>query len=174
MGEASSVRAGNDTVGDSLSPAQSNAASPLAAFRFTSNVVVRFCEIDGNRHANETSYFVYMEHVRMEYFAHLGLFDELLDVSGTASLMAVSFKCQFHRPSGFLQRLITAARVVRLGRSSVELAYAIADEDGALIATGGQTLVYVEHEHARSTPLPDTARNRIAAFENLPLSEVRA
>jgi len=172
MSEALSARAGNDAVSESL--AQSSAASPLAAFRFTSNVVVRFCEIDGNRHANETSYFVYMEHVRMEYFAHLGLFDELLDVSGAASLMAVSFNCQFHRPSRFLQRLITAARVVRLGRSSVEFAYAVANEDGALIATGGQTLVYVEHEHARSTPLPDVARRRIADFENLPLSEVRA
>ncbi len=173
MSEASSARAGNDAVDEPLSPALSKAASSLAAFRFTSSVVVRFCEIDGNRHANETSYFVYMEHVRMEYFAHLGLFDELLDVSGAASLMAVSFNCQFHRPSGFLQRLITAARVVRVGRSSVELAYAIADEDDALIATGGQTLVYVEHEHTRSTPLPDVARSRIAAFENLSLSEAR-
>ena len=48
---------------------------PLAAFRFTTTITVRFCEIDGNRHTNEVSYFVYMEHVRMLYLEHLGLFE---------------------------------------------------------------------------------------------------
>lgn len=140
---------------------------PLAAFRFTTTVTVRFCEVDGNRHTNEISYFIYMEHVRMEYFEHLGLFDELLDVGGEASLMAVNFACQFHAPSRFLQRLTAAARVTRMGRSSVDFEYVIVAREGSLVATGRQTLVYVEHASSRSTPLPDAVRRRIASFEGL-------
>jgi acyl-CoA thioester hydrolase len=140
---------------------------PLADFRFQTTITVRFCEIDGNRHTNEVSYFVYMEHVRMLYLEHLGLFDELLDVSGEASLMAVNFACQFHAMSHFLQRLRAAARVVRLGRSSVDFEYAIAGGDDALVATGRQTLVYVDHTRNHSRPLPVEARRRIADFENL-------
>jgi acyl-CoA thioester hydrolase len=128
---------------------------------------VRFCEIDGNRHTNEVSYFVYMEHVRMLYLEQLGLFDELLDVSSEASLMAVNFACQFHAMSRFLQRLTAAARIVRVGRSSVEFEYAVVNQDDVPVATGRQTLVYVDHASNRSRRLPDRARRRIMEFENL-------
>lgn len=155
------------TSGVSGSRQAVDAQTPLADFRFTTTITVRFCEIDGNRHTNETSYFIYMEHVRMEYLEQLGLFDELLDVSAEASLMAVNFACQFHAPSRFLERLTAAARVVRLGRSSVEFEYAITNAAGALLATGRQTLAYVNYAMNRSAPLPDAARRRIADFENL-------
>jgi acyl-CoA thioester hydrolase len=140
----------------------------LAKFRFHTPIRVRFGETDANRHVNQVSYFIYIEQARMDYFAQLGLTEAVHDPYSQTTLIAADLACEFKAPAFFGQTLHAYARVVRLGRSSLAMEYALVEPEGRrLVAAGRGSLVYFDHEAARSTPLTPRIREAITQFEGL-------
>ena len=79
---------------------------------------------------------------------------------------------EYHAPARFDDLLEIFVRVSRLGRTSVayELC-ALRLPDEALMVTATQTLVLVDLETRRPTPIPAAARAPIQAFEGEDLAE---
>ncbi|HSD49857.1 MAG TPA: thioesterase family protein [Candidatus Methylomirabilis sp.] len=141
----------------------------LARFKFHSPVRVRFGETDANRHVNQVSYFVYIEQARMDYFAHLGLTDAVHDPFSQQTLIAADLACEFKAPVFFGQTLHVHARVTRLGRSSLDMEYALVETlEPRLVARARGSLVYFDRGAGRSTPLIPAIREAIARLEGLP------
>ncbi len=141
----------------------------LATFKFHTPVRVRFGETDANRHVNQVSYFIYIEQARMDYFAHLGLTDAVHDPFSQTTLIAADLTCEFKAPVFFGQTVHVHARVTRMGRSSLDMEYALVEvSEPRLVATARGSLVYFDHGAGRSTPLTPAIREAIARLEGLP------
>jgi len=141
----------------------------LATFKFHTPVRVRFGETDANRHVNQVSYFIYIEQARMDYFAHLGLTDAVHDPFSQTTLIAADLACEFKAPVFFGQTVHVHARVTRMGRSSLDMQYALVEvSEPRLVATARGSLVYFDHGAGGSTPLTPAIRETIARLEGLP------
>ncbi len=104
----------------------------------------------------------------MDYFAHLGLTEAVHNPFSAKTLIAADLACEYEAPAFFGQTLHAHGRVVRMGRSSLAMEYALVEpESSRLVATTYGNLVYFGHEAGKSTPLTPTIRERIAQREGL-------
>lgn len=138
----------------------------LAKFRFSIPIKPRYFETDMLGHVNNVSYFIYFEQGRVEYLEALGLAGELFG-EGRVSVVA-DLECQYLSQIYLKDPLRLHVRVARLGRSSYDLEYALTDSSaGTLKSTGRGAMVYIDKITGKSTPLPDTVREKISEYEGL-------
>ena len=106
-------------------------------------------------------YLPYFDHARTEYHRHLGG----PATPGSEFVMRAS-AVEYHAPARFDDLIEAFVRVTRIGRSSMTYecaAYRLPDE--TLMVTAQQTLVLVDAELRRPTPVPDELRVTIRGFE---------
>lgn len=125
------------------------------------NVKVRCAETDALGHVNNTSYFIYIEEARVEFFAKLGF---NMNAEEWRFILA-STKCDFASQAYFGQMLVVETTVNRIGTKSFGLDHHILDkETGTLIAKGTETVVYFNFEEQKSEPLPESLRNKLEQY----------
>lgn len=132
----------------------------MDAFPFFTDFEVRYGDLDTLGHVNNVAYFVYMETARLRYIMALGerIGQPLPDI------VVGSARCDYRTPAYFGETMRVGVRVTRVGRSSVDLAYRIAQRDsGRLVAEGHSVTVFVDPASGRSTPLPPDWREVLAA-----------
>ena len=130
---------------------------------------VRYCETDLLGHVNNVSYFMYFEQGRIEYFEHLELTDDLF--SDKSVSVVADLECQYLGQIYLRDALRLHVRASRLGRSSMEIQYALTVE-GELRSAGRGTIVLIDRTSGRSTPIPEHARAAIRDFEGEGLGTV--
>jgi acyl-CoA thioester hydrolase len=136
-------------------------------FRYSALARVWFSDTDAQGVVYYGRYMPYFDHARTEYHRHLGS----LGIEGAEFVMRAS-TVEYLAPARFDDLLEIFVRVSRLGRTSVSYALcALRVPDDALMVTATQTLVLVDLETRRPTPIPDAARAPIRAFEGAELSE---
>lgn len=128
---------------------------------FVHREVVRWSDVDVQGVLNNAVYLTLFEQARFGYFRNLGLLDDdafpfLLGETGV----------RFEQPAHAGHELQISARVVRLGNKSFDMDYTIWHRE-VEIAVGWATLVWVDAV-GHSTPIPESARDAIAAFEGIP------
>ncbi len=124
-------------------------------------VKVRFAETDALGHVNNTSYFIYQEEARVEFFGKLGF---QLNAKEWSFILA-STKCDFVSQGYFGQMLVVETSVNRIGTKSFGLIHEIKDkESGSLIARGTETVVYFNFDTQQSEPLPDSLREKLEQY----------
>ncbi|MCP1189423.1 acyl-CoA thioesterase [Priestia flexa] len=115
-------------------------------------IKVRFCETDALGHINNTSYFIYLEEARIDFFEKMGV---KMDSSKWAYLIA-STKCDFIAQGYFNQTLVVSTYVTRIGHKSFTIGHEITDsKTNRLIARGEAVLVHFDFDLQKSVPLPD-------------------
>ncbi|MCA0171963.1 MULTISPECIES: acyl-CoA thioesterase [Bacillaceae] len=122
------------------------------------NVRVRFCETDALGHVNNTSYFIYLEEARVQFFDYLG------KRTGTDDwpFILVSTKCDFLKQAYFNQSLQVETTVKRIGSKSFTLMHYIKDtESNAVVAEGEATVVYFDFKKQASEVIPDDLRLKL-------------
>ncbi|MEC0305471.1 hypothetical protein PAEVO_54630 [Paenibacillus sp. GM2FR] len=134
----------------------------LDTFHFEIPIKIRYCETDMLGHVNNVSYFMYFEQGRIEYFENLGLTEDLF--SDKKVSVVADLECQYLAQLYLKDALKLHVRVAEIGRSSMDVQYAIVVDD-ALKAAGRGTIVLIDTESGKSTPIPDSARERISTFE---------
>ncbi|MGG1878328.1 thioesterase family protein [Paenibacillus cisolokensis] len=134
----------------------------LDSFRFSIPIKIRYCETDILGHVNNTSYFMYFEQGRIEYFENLELTDELFSKQQVS--VVADLECQYLAQLYLRDPLKLHVKVAEIGRSSMDVHYAVVVND-ELKAAGRGTIVLVDTATGKSTPIPETAREKIAAFE---------
>ncbi|MGA9172790.1 MAG: acyl-CoA thioesterase [Thermoactinomyces sp.] len=113
---------------------------------------VRFCETDALGHVNNTSYFIYLEQGRTEFFEEIVTSAELSDWP----FILGHISCDFLRQAYYNQRLTVQTGVLRIGTRSVRLWQQILDrESGEAIARSESVMVYFNFLRQQSEPITD-------------------
>ncbi len=136
------------------------------ALPFADTVRVRFSDTDAQGHLYFANYMVYADEVAGHYMEALG-YSALNPQQAPAMIFTVNINCDYHDEckAGEIVRVCVGYR--KLGRSSAELGYELyKDSDGALLARGSLTQVYVNPETRKSCPIP--AHFRAAIVERQP------
>lgn len=141
---------------------QPNPESWLEKFHYSIPIKVRYCETDMLGHVNNVSYFMYFEQGRIEYFENLGLFDSMFGSEKVA--VVADLECQYLAQMYRSDKVNLHVRVASIGRSSLDVEYAVVVED-TLKAAGRGAIVLIDTASGKSTPLPEEVREVIAAFE---------
>jgi acyl-CoA thioester hydrolase len=131
--------------------------------RFSTDLQVRFRDIDAMGHVNNAVYATYLEQARTAYF-HEVLEEDLSAVPTVLARLELSYE----RPITLGQSVTVTVDVPRVGESSLPMEHEIlADGERAAVAESVQ--VFVDPEEGGSAPIPDAIRERIAAFAELEL-----
>jgi acyl-CoA thioester hydrolase len=135
-------------------------------FRYSAVARVWFSDTDAQGVVYYGRYLPYFDHARTEYHRHLGR----LGIEN-ADLVMRALQVEYLAPARFDDLLECFIRVSRIGRTSITYevaAYRLPDE--TLMVTGTQTLVLIDRATRRPVPIPDSALERVRAFEGSELA----
>jgi acyl-CoA thioester hydrolase len=130
-------------------------------FRYSALTRVWFSDTDAQGVVYYGRYLPYFDHARTEYHRHLGS----LGIQGAEFVMRAS-EVEYLAPARFDDLLECFVRVSRLGRTSITYevaAYRLPDD--MLMVTGTQTLVLIDRATRQPVPIPESALERMRAFE---------
>lgn len=131
----------------------------MDGFAFTTELPVRYRDLDTNDHVNNAVYGTYLEQARFEYF------DEVLGVAlEDRELVVARVEIDYRRPVVLSDETVEiGVRVDGFGTSSFEMTFAI-EVDGERCATGSSVQVAID-EAGTSRPVPEAWRTAIESFE---------
>jgi acyl-CoA thioester hydrolase len=136
-----------------------------APFRYAAYTRVGFSETDAQGVVYYGRYLPYFDLARTEYHRHLGR----VTLTGVDFAMRAT-TVEYHAGARFDDLLEVFVRTARIGRTSItyeHAAYRINDDGGELLmATSEATLVCIALDERKAVSVPDTFRERIAAFED--------
>ncbi|MBA4494700.1 acyl-CoA thioesterase [Paenactinomyces guangxiensis] len=125
-------------------------------------IKVRFCETDALGHVNNTSYFIYLEQGRTDFFEQLGT---PMTLSEWPFILG-HIHCDFLRQAYSNQRLIVQTGVKQIGNKSFRLFQCILDaKSNEPIAQSESVIVYFNFVSQRSEPIPDHWRQKLKAHQ---------
>jgi acyl-CoA thioester hydrolase len=129
---------------------------------FTTEIDVRFRDIDALGHVNNAVYATYLEQARTEYFRDvLGA-----DLSRVSAVLA-SLSLDFRRPVELTDGTVAVdVDVAEIGRSSVTMTHEFR-VDGAVVAEGEATLVSLDPDTGDPVPVPSALREGMTAYHDL-------
>lgn len=135
-------------------------------FRFSWQLRVRYNEIDFQGIVYNSRYLEYVDAALTEYLRHLGFdYSELPEKHGFDPSLAKA-TVEFQRPASFDDLLTIFARVTRMGRTSLTMAYEI-HREGSPDTVAAVEIVYVnfDKQSQAARPIPEAIRKAIEAFE---------
>lgn len=136
-------------------------------FKYSALARVWFSDTDAQGVVYYGRYLPYFDHARTEYQRHLGT----AQTDGAEFVMRAS-SVEYHAPARFDDLIEAFVRVRRIGTSSITYECAAHRlPDDTLMVTATQTLVLLDLESRRPTPVPEALRDPIRAFESDDLEE---
>uniref|UniRef100_UPI00333E9FA6 acyl-CoA thioesterase n=1 Tax=Castellaniella defragrans TaxID=75697 RepID=UPI00333E9FA6 len=135
-----------------------DAAAPVGG-AFLSRMDVRWGDLDALGHVNNAVYFRYFEEARVRLGVAIGLFD---GTDRTGVLAHAS--CDFLKPLLYPARIIVGLKILRLGRTSLELEtwIARADTPEDIYARGRNIFVCADRATGRPSAWTDADRQALA------------
>jgi acyl-CoA thioester hydrolase len=126
-----------------------NALRPLEAYPSRTSADIRYSDLDRQGHVNNAIFATFSEVGRVAFMYDP---DKPLAVEGRSFVIArllIDFRAELFWPGS----VEIGTGVLKIGRSSFTLAQGIFNE-GRLVATAEATIVMVDKDTRRSTPLP--------------------
>ncbi len=133
----------------------------MSEFRFSTDVAVRYRDLDAAGHVNNAVYATYVEQARVAYLDRV-VGETLGQGSAALASLSLTFEGPVRNPTG---TVTVGVRTTALGESSLDQTYRL-HHDGDRVATGEATLVAVG-ENGDARPMPERWRTAIRAFEDL-------
>ncbi|ADD05976.1 thioesterase domain protein [Natrialba magadii ATCC 43099] len=129
--------------------------------KFTTEVPVRFRDLDPLDHVNNAVHATYIETARTEYL------EAVLDIpQDEVSFVIANLELTYKRPITIDDEPVVALEVTELGESSCTMAYEIRTGD-EVATTAETTMVQIDPETGRPAPIPDAIREQVREFEEL-------
>jgi len=136
-------------------------------FRFVHPLRVRWAEVDRQGIVFNSHYLTYLDVAMTEYCRAIGYpYPEGL-TEGGSDLFVAHAELDYHGSAAFDDDLEIAARIARIGRSSLHFLFEIFRGDDHLI-TGRLVYVNADPETRRSAPVPESIRAAVRDFERVP------
>jgi acyl-CoA thioester hydrolase len=135
-------------------------------FKITTNIQIRFNDIDGLGHVNNSVYSQYFDQGRMQYFTHLNNGE---DVDWhEARLIIASTHIDFIKPVFLNEPIEVHTAVYKLGNKSLKMIQKLINTStGELKATCKSVMVGFDPVLSEAIVLPPNWRQAIAAFDDL-------
>jgi len=138
----------------------------LKNFHFSTEIKIRFGETDAFGHVNNVSYFTYFEQARLDYLEHLHIAEGLIESENM--IVTANLECHYLSQLHYGQVILVHVKTSKIGRSSLELEYAITDREEKTIAAAGRgTLVYINRHTNQSEKINEEIKNKIVQFEKM-------
>lgn len=135
----------------------------MPLFKFSTQIEVRFRDLDALGHVNNAVYLTYFEIARLHYWKRL-FGDEAFS---RYSFVVVRAECNYRSPAHAGELLQVFARVSELKRSSFIFEYEIVEGDtGRIVADGATVQACFDPDVKRARTIPHDLRDSILAFEN--------
>jgi acyl-CoA thioester hydrolase len=132
-------------------------------YRFSAFTRVGFSDTDAQGIVYYGRYNPFFDLARVEYHRFLGLLDR---DRRSGEFVICASHVVYEAPARFDDLLEIFVRVSRIGRTSATwefVAYRV--DDDCLTCTAEQTMVLVDREQRRPTPIPDAYRSAVGSFE---------
>ncbi|CAA0082173.1 1,4-dihydroxy-2-naphthoyl-CoA hydrolase [Halioglobus japonicus] len=124
------------------------------ALPFSEIVKIRFRDMDAQGHLYFANYMVYADEVLGAYMEQLGL-DALSPHKAPCLIFTVNIRCEYLSEIAGNGEVKVCVGYARLGNSSADAVFEIYNNaSGVLLAKGGLTQVFVDHESRKSMPIP--------------------
>lgn len=114
-------------------------------------------------HAHHTLPVIYFEEARAAYWREIAGRAGVLDIDYVLAEIRVQFKQRVWYPA----TLTVRAGVTHVGNASFTMAYELADQEGAVLATGESVQVMYDYTKSKAMRMPDDVRARIERYEEL-------
>ena len=122
-------------------------------------IPVQWGEQDGFGHVNNAVFIRWFESARIEY---MNLINVALTTDGIGPILA-AVSCNFRLQVKYPDTVLSGARIIRIGRSSVGIEHAMfSNAQGDVAADGDSTVVMFDYENQNSSPLSDEVKAAIA------------
>ena len=130
----------------------------MTDYEYTTELDVRFRDLDAMGHVNNAVYATYLEQARAEYYA------DVIDVSLSAvDTVLVNLSIAYQRPVTAEETVTVAFGVGDLGESSIPMEYEVRTENGAA-ATAETVQIAFDRETGESRSIPQEWRDRITRY----------
>lgn len=136
-------------------------------YRFSIPITVRYGDLDPQWHVNNARFLTYYEQARLSYLVHLGLFngEDFFNLGMIVADVHIAYKA----PIQMLEKIKVLMRVSRLGNKSMNMEFAIVNEDtGEVKSTAEFVMVAYDYQNQKSVPIWPEWREKISAFEGIP------
>ena len=141
-------------------------------FKYSALARVWFSDTDAQGIVYYGRYLPYFDHARVEYHRHLG---QTVVARDRREFVMRASEVEYHAPARFDDLLEIFIRTARIGRTSVTYECAAhLHESDLLMVTAQQTLVLVDMEERKSSPIPERWKERVIAFEGADVDVARA
>ena len=129
---------------------------------FSTNIEVRFRDLDAIGHVNNAVFFTYFEEGRKHFSKKV--FD-VSDVSDFNFIMA-HIQCDFIKPIQFNDHVILQMWVKNIGTKSFSFEYRLVDlsDEAMVYATGKSIQVCYDYQKNRSIEVPSKMRERLTLY----------
>lgn len=132
-------------------------------FKHEVPVQIRFNDIDGFRHVNNTKYAEFYDFGRTNYLDSIS--DEVFLNWDRIDLVIASVKTDFFSPITLHEHIMVKTKVYKLGNKSLEMMQVITDKYGTVKSLS--TSVMVGFREGESAVLHPALRNAIERFEGI-------
>lgn len=121
----------------------------------TTEMPIRWGDMDAYGHVNNTVYFRYAEQARVEWLEGMGY--TVLPIGGAPVI--INTHCTFLLPLTYPGTVDVRLFAGKLGRSSLETVFEIRLKGSdTLYAEGGAKIVWMDAATGKSVPIPDALR----------------
>jgi acyl-CoA thioester hydrolase len=123
---------------------------------FEMTIPIRWGDMDAMNHVNNTSYFRYLETVRIEWMRSVGC---MPDPGGEGPVIVNAF-CNFYRQLEYPGDVLVKMYVSDPARTTFESWATMerADQPGVVCAAGGATTIWVNFPRQKAVALPEWMR----------------
>lgn len=125
---------------------------------YTTDIDVRFRDIDPLAHVSHTVYVVYLQQTRLEFS-----FEELEMAETGYDQVVVHLEVDYHDDIALDADVVAKATVTEIGESSFTMEYAVT-ADGDVAATGESVQVVIDVETGDPCPVPEEWRSTLERY----------
>jgi len=124
--------------------------------RFTTDIQMRFRDIDGMGHVNNAVYLSYVELARTQFYMHHANRRSLDEIDFILAHVDIDFESQ----ATWGDQIQVTVWPSKIGNSSFTLSYEIKEKkSGRILARAKSVLVSYDYEKKKSKPIPDDFRS---------------
>jgi acyl-CoA thioesterase FadM len=133
----------------------------LSVFRHSTDIQIRFGDIDRNGHVSNTVYPAYFDLGKLRYFdAVLG------DIWMEKGVVIATAKTDYLKPVYLNTKIAVLTRVTHIGNKSLHMEHCIVDRDsGEVMSVCTVVLVCFDYRADESIPVPEYWKKNIVDYE---------
>ena len=136
----------------------------MEKFTYYHPITVRYADLDPQNHVNNAVYLTYVESARLGYYQQTGIWDPESD--RLTGMVVARNEIDYLASVNLGQAIRVGIRLVRIGNSSLTLAFQLErPSDGAVIARGQSVMVAYDNDAHSSRPFPPEWREMIHQYE---------